>query len=359
MKLSFSFLHINIIIFLAKFNNIISTSYKNEYINNITSDTIKNSKKKLSNEYCSIKNCLLCDNRNECIKCKEDYALYNKRCYSKNCEIYGFCRFCDEYDCLKCIKGYKLNYGICDQKEISRKKLYIIIITSFIIILIIVYICIRYNRLSKLRIATGQVIRFIHPKSGFYQLHYETENGGLDISNNKFLSTENQPTTFSEKPENRSPIVDKCVICENKNIYTIADCGCSICFEHYKIIKNEKKFICKVHKVLINSSITFKMVEKSGIKGNALKKLGLDKCPICKINDGTQSFNCGCSTKVCEKCFNDNVYVFKYKCCPGCGKEYIPIKKNNKKNNRKKVKSVEINIHRKKNIQNGNQDIVI
>ena len=45
MKLSFSFLHINIIIFLAKFNNIISTSYKNEYINNINSDTIKNSKK--------------------------------------------------------------------------------------------------------------------------------------------------------------------------------------------------------------------------------------------------------------------------------------------------------------------------
>ena len=276
-----------------------------------------------------------------------------------NCKVFGFCKYCDDYDCLKCQKGYKLNYGICDQKEISRKKLYIIIITSFIIILIIVYICIRYNRLSKIRIATGQVIRFIHPKSGFYQLHYETENGGLDISNNQFLSSENQPTTFSEKPENRSPIVDKCVICENKNIYTIADCGCSICFEHYKIIKNEKKFICKVHKVLINSSITFKMVEKSGIKGNALKKLGLAKCPICKINDGTQSFNCGCSTKVCEKCFNDNVYVFKYKCCPGCGKEYIPIKKNNKKNNRKKVKSVEINIHRKKNIQNGNQDIVI
>ena len=361
MKLLFHFLHINIIIFTFKFILINSTPSLQKYqeINNIAINTTKSSKKKLSNEICTIKNCLLCDNRNECIKCKEGFAIYNKRCYSKSCEIYGFCRFCDEYDCLKCNKGYKLHYGICDQKEVSRNILYLKVATSFLIIIIIVYICIRYKKLSKLKITTGQVIKFLHPKSGFYQLNYETENGGLDLSNNKIMQN-SPPSPINVRTESESPVVDKCVICENNNMYTIADCGCCICFEHYKIIKKEKKYICRIHKTLMTSSISFKMVEKSSIKGNALKKLGLPKCPICKINDGTQSFNCDCTTRVCEKCFNDNVYVFKYNRCPGCGKEYIPIKKNI----RKWVKSVEVNIHRTKNkdkniIENGNPEIII
>ena len=36
--------------------------------------------------------------------------------------------------------------------------------------------------------------------------------------------------------------------------------------------------------------------------------------------------------RVCEKCFNDNVYVFKYNQCPGCGMTYNPIKKERKRN---------------------------
>ena len=129
--------------------------------------------KKLSNEICNIKNCLVCENRNECIRCKDGFELNKKRCYSTNCHIYGFCKFCDEYDCLKCIKGYKLNYGICDQKEVSRKKLYFIIFCNISLIILIAYICIRYNQIARIRITTGQVIRFIHPKSGFYQLNFE------------------------------------------------------------------------------------------------------------------------------------------------------------------------------------------
>ena len=77
--------------------------------------------------------------------------------------------------------------------------------------------------------------------------------------------------------------------------------------------------------------MSFKMVVKSNIKGNALHKLGLPKCPICKINDGTQSFNCGCPMRVCENCFNSNVYVLKYNQCPGCGMPYVPISKVKKK----------------------------
>ena len=343
MKLFHLFFKFHLIALITKLSHILNTPIESKNNNNLSLDSesniYKKPKKKLSNEICAIKNCLECDNRNECIACKEGYELDKKRCYNKNCDIYGFCKFCDEYDCLKCKKGYKLIYGICDQKEVSKKKIFLIIFGSIVIILAIIYICIRYKKLSKLRITTGQIIKYMHPKSGFYRLNYEIKNGLEDISKNKMLglplstSTGDLPTEKSD-----SPVVNLCVVCGNKNVYTIADCGCSICLEHYKIIKKEKNITCRVHNIIMASSLSFTMVEKSNIKGNALEKLGLKKCPICKINDGTQSFNCGCQMKVCEKCFNDNVYVFKYNQCPGCGESYVPgkNKKKNKNGNDKK-----------------------
>lgn len=162
----------------------------------------------------------------------------------------------------------------------------------------------------------------MHPKSGFYKLEYEVKDElNFDISKNKIL--EKLSETNNEKA---TPIVNCCVVCNNKNTYCISDCGCSLCLEHYKQIKNGKSIKCKIHNIIISSKISFVMMEKSHLKGNALDKLGLPKCPICKINNGTESFNCGCSMRVCEKCFNDNIYVFKYNQCPGCGKKYNPIK---------------------------------
>ena len=48
-------------------------------------------------------------------------------------------------------------------------------------------------------------------------------------------------------------------------------------------------------------------------------------CSVCKIEKGTLNFNCGCPSLLCSKCFNDNVYVFKFNKCPGCGKPFNPI----------------------------------
>ena len=359
MKLFKSSYKFQMIIFFLNFflvlNNPSSNLDKNNF-EHLTINTTKNSMKKLSNEICNIKNCLVCKNRNECIKCKGGYELDKKRCYSTNCHIYGFCKFCDEYDCLKCMKGFKLNYGICDEKEVSRKKLYFIIFLIFSIFSFIIYICIRYKKIAKLKITTGQVIKFIHPKSGFYQLHYEVNNNILDNSSNSNSqivshSSEEISEHNDKHPEKlQTPIVDQCVICGNKSVYTIADCGCSLCLEHYKIIKRKKIIKCKIHNVIISSSISFKMAERSKLKGNALEKLGLQKCPICKINASTQSFNCGCSMRVCEKCFNDNVYVFKYNQCPGCGKEYNPIKITTRWNNKNSYKKI---IKNENELENG------
>ena len=280
----------------------------------------------------SINNCLKYDS-NECIKCREGYELINKHCYRINCAVFGFCKYCDDYDCLKCQQGYKLNYGICDKKLLSKKILFVKIIIPLILIFLIVYIYLYRRKKAKEKIETGQVIKFRHPKSGFYRMNFNfdkfaTNNTSEDIiefSQNKSLSS------GPEINENPSAEVNYCVVCGSKKTYAIADCGCSLCFEDYKMAKSDKEKIkCRIHNVFLSSNITFE-IYKSNIKGNALEKLGLSKCPICKINDGTQSFNCGCTMKVCEKCFNDNVYVLKYNQCPGCGMPYTPLTKSKKK----------------------------
>ena len=159
----------------------------------------------------------------------------------------------------------------------------------------------------------------------------------IDFSQNKSLSS-----NASENSENQSIEVNCCVACGSKKTYGIADCGCSLCYDDYKIAKGDKEKIkCKIHNVFLSSNISFEIF-KSNIKGNAVEKLGLSKCPVCKINDGTQSFKCGCPMLLCEKCFNDNVYVFKYNQCPGCGMPYVPVTKiKKKKKNEEEKKSNE------------------
>lgn len=324
-----------------------NSSFKNHLNKNLIYNTKYeqfNKIRSLENITCNIKYCLACEKRNECIKCKEEYELVNKRCYSKNCEIFGFCKYCDEYDCLKCQKGYKLNFGICDKKERNIKLILLKLSIPIIVVILLIYLYFYRRKKAREKIETGQVIQFNHPKAGFYKINFDkfTNNNSeefQEFSQNKSLSSSNSDSS----PDKESPEVNLCVVCGSKKKYAIADCGCSICLEDYKIIKGEKERIkCRIHNVFLSSNISFEMF-KSNLKGNAVEKLGLQKCPICKINDGTTNFNCGCPMKVCEKCFNDNVYVFKYKQCPGCGNPYVPIT-----NSKKKKKSTDEKINKEK-----------
>ena len=279
------------------------------------------------------KNCVKCLEKNECLKCREGYELIDKRCYRTNCDVFGFCKYCDDYDCLKCLRGYKLNYGICDKKVLSKEILFVKIFIPSMIIILLIYYCLYRRKKAKERIETGQVIKSRHPKSGFYHVNFEKylqNNSSEEIMSN---SSQNKSLSSNVSDQNEIPSaeVNYCVVCGSKKTYGIADCGCSLCFEDFKLAKSDKEKIkCRIHNVFLSSNITFE-IYKSHIKGNAVEKLGLSKCPICKINDGTQGFNCGCPMKVCEKCFNDNVYVLKYNQCPGCGAPYIPLKYSKKR----------------------------
>ena len=213
------------------------------------------------------------------------------------------------------------------------------------VIILLIYYYLYRRKKAKEKIETGQVIKSRHPKSGFYHMNFEkyfqntsSEENLSNSSQNKSLSS-----SVSDPSETQSAEVNYCVVCGSKKTYGIADCGCSLCLEDFKLARSDKEKIkCRIHNVFLSANITFE-IYKSNIKGNAVERLGLSKCPICKINDGTQSFNCGCPMKVCEKCFNDNVYVLKYNQCPGCGAPYIPLKIA-----KKRKKSREENINKEK-----------
>ena len=291
------------------------------------------------------KNCIKCLEKNECLKCREGFELIDKRCYRTSCDVFGFCKYCDDYDCLKCQRVYKLNYGICDKKVLSKKILFVKIMVPIMVIILLIYYYLYRRKKAKEKIETGQVIKSRHPKSGFYHMNFEkyfqntsSEENLSNSSQNKSLSS-----SVSDPSETPSAEVNYCVVCGSKKTYGIADCGCSLCLEDFKLARSDKEKIkCRIHNVFLSANITFE-IYKSNIKGNAVERLGLSKCPICKINDGTQSFNCGCPMKVCEKCFNDNVYVLKYNQCPGCGAPYIPLKIA-----KKRKKSREENINKEK-----------
>ena len=184
------FSYFNLFIYIIKFVCISSQNLITENNDITKTDHFFNNKRELTNTICNIKNCISCNKRNECIECKEGFELDKRRCYSKNCEIYGFCKFCDEYDCLKCIKGYKLNYGICDQKEHSRKKIIFITGLSILFIFLVVYLYCQYKKRARIKIETGQVLKFIHPKPGFYQLNFNSSaESNQEVSQNKSLSS--------------------------------------------------------------------------------------------------------------------------------------------------------------------------
>ena len=275
---------------------------------------------------CNIKNCLSCKNRNECSKCKDGYELSNHRCYSTECSVYGFCSFCDEYDCLKCNKGYRLHYGICDEQIHGfEKKLLLGIGIPLITISLIIYLYKIITKRIKENIKTGKILKSKHPRPGNYKVLIPDSKNDIEIS----MSKNSVTCTFENNIEKEKAETNRCIICGKKKIYTFADCGCALCLEHYKLIKSNKEIVkCRIHLVNLSKNIIFQLDRKSKYKGNALEKLGLSLCPICKINQGTQSFNCGCNMRICEKCFNDNIYVLKYRQCPGCGKPYVPDKNN-------------------------------
>ena len=286
---------------------------------------------------CTIKNCEKCENTKLCLQCKEGFDIFQNLCYSTKCSIYGHCNLCTEFDCIKCENGFKLLYGTCDIKENSRLFIPMLFyaIPSFVIIVVVaIYLFYRMNRKDKLHVIKDNIIKQKKPKCGSYiiinceknnisNIHYNDNLSNLQTTCSSNLDSFSEETIKKEKNKNVNENENNkiCVICLKKRINYICDCGCCLCKEDYKKIKNGENIMCPKHKVNLKKNFVLTLEKKSNLKGNAIEKLGEKLCPICKINKANQGFNCDCNMKICMKCYNENVYVFKYNACPRCGKK--------------------------------------
>ena len=294
---------------------------------------------KHNNNKCHIANCLECLTFNECKLCKPDFIFAENKCYLKECSIFGNqCKYCTEFDCVSCKKGYKISYGFCERDEYLAflERFLGIILPIFLIFVIFIFIIIfrKNKKKSKQKIVKAEIIQKKRPSTGQYIIYNNTQNNNnIIIKNDEKKENENlnEDNNINKCNENEQFIniedlrseyssgSNNCVICGKKKIFSFSICGCALCREH-SIPQN---LICPNHNIVLNRKLyikkTFNDVEIIPIDKSKYVKL----CSICNIEPATMDFNCDCPVKVCNKCFNDNVYIFNIKRCPGCNKEYV------------------------------------
>ena len=285
---------------------------------------------------CYVANCNYCASKDQCDQCKPGFELLNSKCYSTKCQIFRKCKFCTEFDCVHCEKGYKVSYGFCEIDE-NLFKLHILlgVILPIFILFIIILSCIIYCRRKKKKISqkviSADIVGQRKPTSGQYIIINTTNiNNSGTISFNDEKNESNTPIGIINKIKknvisskfkhnNSSGNINHCVLCE-KSIFSFSNCGCGLCKEH-SLQKDQK---CPIHNSLLEDNMVIKKEKKKLEKKNSHNEDDVKICPVCKIKNGTVSFNCGCPVLLCTKCFNDNVYVFKFNRCPGCNKPYDP-----------------------------------
>ena len=286
---------------------------------------------------CSVTNCLSCPLKNECEQCRPHYKLVNKKCYSTQCSMYGECQYCTEFDCVHCQKGYKVEYGYCEISDnIMRLEILFGVVLPLIItvalIILILMIRSRRKRIALKKVVSANMINEKRPANGQYIIINTTNinnNGTINITNTHASEgsfTSPQSSKLNEKLEKDKASVNSnsCVGCNSKNIYSFSPCGCGLCKEHSA---NNSAITCPIHGVAVSDNLIIKKETKTLVRVKSEDKINQSEkvkmCPVCKIAQGTMSFNCGCPVLLCDKCFHDNVFVFKFKRCPGCNKPYF------------------------------------
>lgn len=321
-------------------------------------DNICVEKEKTTNaaiQTCSTRYCQSCNEKGECKSCRSGYELINKKCYSTSCEIYGSCKYCSEFDCLKCESGFQVYYGFCEEsEEVSNLRIILIIsiggALTIITGIILGLCCLRQKRNNANgRTISATMLKNKHIPSGQYIIvnpGKESLSHSAKTSSSKMISNytinpsvvsydfyesyakqlPNEKINTSSNENNLSiSSIDTCAMCGDKKTLSFANCGCALCPTHTKAMNNQtEKLTCPLHQTIITESLIIKRDKKTKIKGNAIYQLGQTPqiCPVCNLSPGTNTFNCGCPILLCSHCFNDNMNVFKYKKCPSCCNPY-------------------------------------
>lgn len=207
---------------------------------------------------CNVKNCKKCSFSNKCISCKRYFTLQNNNCYSTNCDLFGFCDYCDEYECIKCQRGYNLQYGLCQDNKTMPVQFYyiLLIILGLIFILVLLFQCnkpLSYKNKSKS--IKQKSINLSNIKTGQYVYESISEKDNTNMKNT-------YPQEYNYFIYNST-----CVFCKKKGIFSLLICGCGLCIDHSDNI-NKVVLKCPVHKCLIIKRL---IISKNNNKDNVLQ----------------------------------------------------------------------------------------
>ena len=289
---------------------------------------------------CNISNCLECSNFNECKICKADYININNKCFLKECSIFGNeCKYCSEFDCMSCKKGFKISYGFCEKEEylVFLEKFLGLFLPIFIMFVLFIFIFIfskNSKNLNKNKIVKAEIIKKKRPSTGQYIIYNNNQNNikeekkekqNDEVSNQNTNLTEiEQFINFEDIHSEFSIGSNNCIICGRKCIFSFSVCGCAICREH-SVPQKGQTLICPKNNIPLNRKLYIKKSYKNLDIIPKDKNKYIKLCPICNIEPAVKSFNCGCPLKICNKCFNDNLYIFQIKRCPNCNIPYKEV----------------------------------
>jgi hypothetical protein len=227
---------------------------------------------------CLDKSCFECSKDGSyCYQCKNGFIKHYARC-GKKCNSIVNCNLCnsEETKCIKCKSNCIFNGIYCDCTE--RYVLgFVLCFFSISMISIIIFCLIHTSwrtRLSRYGFGLGQ----------FNQSRYPLPEETSVQINNKIIYTQMINDFNKNKIEVDKDIENKkCYICKNNNCNLKMGCGCFICFECEK--KCVKANIC----LNCNKNIT------------TMQQVS---CSICFGNNKEIStFNCPCKTVVCKECY--------------------------------------------------------
>ena len=287
---------------------------------------------------CYIQNCLECSEDNNCSVCKHRYTLVNNRCLSTDCEVFGQCKFCTDFDCVYCSPGYQVEYGFCEKGDnlVRFEILLGVVLPLFIVVALSLIVYFVRRRRIKLAMEKNMLNEVINskkkPKSGQYIIINTTNinnsgninghiNNNVNITNTQgsegFPIIERESGLKENFPVKGFQLGSDCVICHSKQIFSFAQCGCGLCKEHTFV----RNMLCPNHQTSLSENFivkkNFKKIVKKNSENSDDEKNDVKMCAMCRIAPGTVSFNCGCPMLLCGKCYNDNIYVSGFNQCPG------------------------------------------
>ena len=252
-------------------------------------------------EQCQDKSCVHCTKDGTyCLQCKPNFIRHYTKC-GKKCKSIRNCILCNEEEtsCIRCYSNCRFNGKYCDCTE----RIYAIIICSLFAIsfIAIVFYCLTHTQFRLTIYPLMPNISIFNNYRSRSQLREEATEAEI-IPNENELCKEFGKLKINLKNvdiENK-----KCDICKNNLCNLLYGCGCYVCFDC------EKKCV----------------VENKCLKCNKnLSTMQQISCSICFNNRKEMStFNCQCKMVVCKECYLKWRKINKN--CPSCRNIIQPIK---------------------------------